>query len=178
RKHTSATAVHTMAKAITGRKEAQVSVVNYRKDGNAFVNLVSVVPLFGEHEGDPHGDVIWYVGFQIDLTVQTETIVSRVREGRYYASARRSTAVPPPRTSPALARLLAAPAFLTSFGIPGAGLPPDPTSHALNVLLLSELPDFVHVLSLKGAFLYCSPAVTRVLGWSPADLLGRALSDV
>ncbi|KAJ6612110.1 hypothetical protein B0H10DRAFT_2053520 [Mycena sp. CBHHK59/15] len=209
RKHTSATAVHTMAKAITSRKEAQVSVVNYRKDGNAFVNLVSVVPLFGEHEDDPHGDVVWYVGFQIDLTVQSETIVSRVREGRYYASAvihapqgksktiepaptpapapreRRSTAVPPPRTSPALARLLAAPAFLTSFGlhptlscVPGAGLPPDPTSHALNVLLLSELPDFVHVLSLKGAFLYCAPAVTRVLGWSPADLVGRALSDV
>ncbi|KAJ7084991.1 hypothetical protein C8R44DRAFT_554147, partial [Mycena epipterygia] len=45
RRHTSATAVSALAKAVQGRKEAQVSVVNYKRDGTAFVNLVSVVPL-------------------------------------------------------------------------------------------------------------------------------------
>ncbi|KAJ7735701.1 hypothetical protein B0H16DRAFT_1764662 [Mycena metata] len=29
-----------------------------------------------------------------------------------------------------------------------------------------------------GAFLYVAPAVTRVLGWAPAELVGRALADV
>ncbi|KAJ7447341.1 hypothetical protein B0H11DRAFT_1929712 [Mycena galericulata] len=42
--HTSTAAVQALAKAVGG-KETQVSVVNYRKDGAAFVNLVSVVPL-------------------------------------------------------------------------------------------------------------------------------------
>ncbi|KAJ7433506.1 hypothetical protein B0H11DRAFT_1939374, partial [Mycena galericulata] len=35
----------------------------------------------------------------------------------------------------------------------GRVLPPDPASHALHCLL-QELPDFVHMLRLKGAFLY------------------------
>ncbi|KAF8169881.1 hypothetical protein K438DRAFT_1854850 [Mycena galopus ATCC 62051] len=230
RLHTSPTAVRAIAKAVAGRKEGQVSVVNYRADGSAFVNLVSVVPLFGEHTDDPspNAECVWYVGFQIDLTKQSEGIVERVREGTYYSGAvvaisqtqrgllsnkstananqikgadvpppppqareRRSAAVPAPRVSPVLARLLSNPKFLKSCGImapPRAstnpnstttiGLPPDPTSHALHSLLLEQLPDFVHVLSLKGAFLYVAPAVTRVLGWTPAELVGRALADL
>ncbi|KAJ7217654.1 hypothetical protein B0H12DRAFT_1329394 [Mycena haematopus] len=183
---------------------------------SAFVNLVSVVPLFGEHADDPSptAECVWFVGFQIDLTAQSEGIVERVRDGRYYAGAvsqarrglpapqnqkpevapapqreRRTTAVPAPRVSPVLAHLLSSPRFLKSCGIPhppaphahaGAvtGLPPDPSSHALHALLLEQLPDFVHVLSLKGAFLYVAPAVTRVLGWTPAELVGRAIADL
>ncbi|KAJ7116130.1 hypothetical protein C8R43DRAFT_1242342 [Mycena crocata] len=311
RRHTSAAAVRQLAKAVAGRKEVQVSVVNYRKDGSAFVNLVSVVPLCGEFAdvesvGDygkaRSADVVWYVGFQIDLTAQSEGIVARVREGTYYAGAvraleeqeereaqaqqqkaieappppggdhtgtstaalanaanakapaplreRRTATLPAPRMSAALARLLGNPAFLASCGVQGGavahsshalagvaggpglgmgmgvgvgaggnmsaamgmtatatattagmgvganvpmgasanvsggvtsdlrGLPPDPASHALHALLLEQLPDFVHVVSLKGAFLYAAPAVTRVLGWAPAELVGRALADV
>ncbi|KAJ7019028.1 blue light receptor [Mycena alexandri] len=221
RRHTSNNAVRALAKAVGGRKEAQVSVVNYRKDGSAFVNLVSVVPLFGEHAdaGAKEGECVWFVGFQIDLTQQSEGICERVRQGTYYAGAlvslqqqaaatttatattkkttegavatttreRRSTAVPAPRVSATLARLLTNPAFLASCGVQGGavgvsgiggGIPPDPSSHVLHSLLLGELPDFVHVLSLKGAFLYVAPAVTRVLGWAPAELVGRALADV
>ncbi|KAJ7676123.1 hypothetical protein B0H17DRAFT_128500 [Mycena rosella] len=87
RRHTSPAAVRALAKAVSGRKEAQASVVNYRADGTAFVNLVSVVPLCGEHADDPAAEVVWFVGFQIDLTVQSAGIVERVREGRYYAGA-------------------------------------------------------------------------------------------
>ncbi|KAJ7792495.1 hypothetical protein B0H14DRAFT_2930809 [Mycena olivaceomarginata] len=222
RRHTSLPAVRTLAKAVGGHKEAQVSVVNYRADGSAFVNLVSLVPLFGEHVDDPspHAECVWYVGFQIDLTKASEGIVERVRDGTYYSGAvvslqaqqqqqpkakaieppvapqtreRRAHPVPAPRVAPLLARLLRTPAFLTSCGIhlsqptvsstgtnavAMTGFPPDPTSHALHSLLLEQLPDFVHVLSLKGAFLYVAPAVTRVLGWAPAELVGRTLADV
>jgi PAS domain S-box-containing protein/diguanylate cyclase (GGDEF)-like protein len=44
---------------------------------------------------------------------------------------------------------------------------------------LTELaPDFVAVLDLNGEILYVSPAVTRVLGYPPSELIGRPLLDL
>lgn len=83
RRHTSANAVRALAKAVGGHKEAQVSVVNYRKDGSAFVNLVSVVPLFGEYV-DEEG--------VSDFLYSTATVLSV----RYCTDATRS---PPPNAS-------------------------------------------------------------------------------
>ncbi|KAL5496016.1 hypothetical protein ACEPAH_3109 [Sanghuangporus vaninii] len=47
----------------------------------------------------------------------------------------------------------------------------------LNLVLLQHMPDFIHVLSFKGHFLYVSPAITRVLGYSPEDLIGKSVGD-
>ncbi|KAK7052200.1 white collar protein 1 [Favolaschia claudopus] len=212
RKHTDSTAVGALAKSIVGRKETQQTLLNYRKDGSAFMNLLTIVPLFGEHVDDEGAECVWLVGFQVDVSEQSAGIVERMKEGKYYTGAveaqqlqrvkpkagenipgtgtgqreRRMTTVPAPEMSTVLTRLLKNPKFLGSCGItqppvPGAatqGLPPDPTSHAIHSLLLEQLPDFVHVLSLKGAFLYVAPSVTRVLGWEPAELVGRTLADL
>ena len=45
-------------------------------------------------------------------------------------------------------------------------------------MLLENTDDVVHVLSLKGLFLYCSPAIRKVLEYEPHDLVGNALSSV
>jgi hypothetical protein len=45
-------------------------------------------------------------------------------------------------------------------------------------ILLENTDDVVHVLSLKGLFLYLSPACRRVLEYDPSDLVGVALSSV
>lgn len=42
----------------------------------------------------------------------------------------------------------------------------------------SQADDFVHVLSLKGSLLYCSPAVTRILEYEPSELVGSTLSSL
>ncbi|KAF7288189.1 White collar protein 1 [Mycena chlorophos] len=202
RRPASSGAIRTLAKAVSGRKEAQVTLVNYRKDSSAFLNLVSIVPLFDEDgsESGVRGDLVWFVGFQVNISLQSDGITRNIHEGIYDAAAilalkaaqskkddpkerRVASALPAPTMSADLTRLLAKPAFLATFGVavppaPTAGIQPDPTSHVLHSLLLGALPDFVHVLSLKGAFLYVSPAVTRVLGWAPADLVGHALADV
>ncbi|KAF7315996.1 White collar protein 1 [Mycena indigotica] len=196
--------VQALAKAIHGRKEGQARVVNYRKDGEVFVNLVTVVPLVDEDgsDGGIKGEVVWFVGFQVDLGKQTDGIAKRVHDGTYYAvpvlqqqkqagrtkkeeakERRAASIVPPPKMSIDLARLLQRPNFLVSCGATApttlhTGIQPDPTSHVLHSLLLDALPDFIHVLSLKGAFLYVSSAVTRVLGWAPAELLGHSLEDI
>lgn len=45
-------------------------------------------------------------------------------------------------------------------------------------VLLENTDDVVHVLSLKGLFLYCSPAIRKVLEYEPQELVGTALSSV
>ncbi|GAA5963319.1 hypothetical protein JCM21900_006555 [Sporobolomyces salmonicolor] len=49
---------------------------------------------------------------------------------------------------------------------------------AFHKLLLGHADDFVHVLSLKGSLLYCSPAVARVLEYEPSELVGSTLSSL
>jgi PAS domain S-box-containing protein len=45
-------------------------------------------------------------------------------------------------------------------------------------VLLENCDDVVHVLSLKGLFLYLSPASNRILEYDPSELVGTALSSV
>ena len=45
-------------------------------------------------------------------------------------------------------------------------------------VLLENTDDVVHVLSLKGLFLYLSPSSNRILEYDPSELIGTALSSV
>ena len=45
-------------------------------------------------------------------------------------------------------------------------------------VLLENTDDVVHVLSLKGLFLYLSPSSRKVLEYDPSELVGTALSSV
>ena len=61
----------------------------------------------------------------------------------------------------------------------GAGaLELEPDKRAFNKLLLGHADDFIHVLSLKGSLLYCSPAVARVLEYEASELVGATLSSL
>lgn len=48
----------------------------------------------------------------------------------------------------------------------------------LDKVLLENTDDVVHVLSLKGLFLYLSPSSRKVLEYEPVELIGTALSSV
>jgi PAS domain S-box-containing protein len=48
----------------------------------------------------------------------------------------------------------------------------------MDKVLLENCDDVIHVLSLKGLFLYLSPACRRVLEYEPSELVGAALSSV
>jgi PAS domain S-box-containing protein len=45
-------------------------------------------------------------------------------------------------------------------------------------VLLENTDDVVHVLSLKGLFMYLSPSSNRILEYDPSELVGAALSSV
>lgn len=49
-----------------------------------------------------------------------------------------------------------------------AGLDSDQARKSFNKLLLDNADDFIHVLSLKGSLLYCSPSAARILEYDPS----------
>ena len=212
RRFTSQQNVASMHKALSADKEVQTTLVNYRKDGTAFINLVSVIPVLGGVSGGPEeaNDIVWHIGFQVDLAEQPGIILDRLRDGTYLHDQRHTTrwnhqlhlpgggslvkseiydkkknlvSLPPLKMSDTLKSLLRSdlPPFnllaTASGAMASTALSADP-SHALSLLLLSHTPDFIHVVSLKGAFLYVAPAVTRVLGYAPSDLLGCSMADL
>lgn len=212
RRDTSQSSVAHLKKALAGDKECQASLTNYRKDGTAFLNLVSVIPISGGVAGENPDEVVFHVGFQVDLTEQPDIILQKLRDGTHAidypatprppasttttipplsgkkASAASTALIPAPRMSHTLQNLLADPRFVASLPIATTtNVPPpaaeDPTAnqnqnHPLSLVLLNHASDFIHVVSLKGTFLYVAPAVTRMLGYNPEELVGRSLADL
>ncbi|KAF4618243.1 hypothetical protein D9613_011686 [Agrocybe pediades] len=257
RTFTSHDAVVHLKKSLVADKECQTSIVNYKKNGAAFINLVTVIPVpAGDEDGDDDGEyeegvkreVRYHVGFQVDLTEQPNVILDKLREGSYvmdYAAQgdpagkararsslgqqvfpsagyqsnqqlqqsqqqqlgaglntrdRKANAIPPVMLSKELKKMLMDPVFLRSFrnhlsdssestsstmnasqvhvqaqtqnhNSPNGG------NHILHLFLLSAAPDFVHVVSLKGSFLYVAPSVRRVLGYEAEEMVGRSIVD-
>ncbi|KAG8216655.1 hypothetical protein J3R82DRAFT_6853 [Butyriboletus roseoflavus] len=266
RRFASPEAVSHMRKLLSSSKECQTTLVNYRKGGQAFINLVTVIPLRGGVHNMPEeaDEVAYHIGFQVDLTEQPNRILDKLRDGSYCVNngswgttsvasnaglrdmshglsqltrAQNMTNIGPKggrhgqmmsiAVSKDLRNLIADTTFTDSVSIstrtnmsgstgassgaaeqgsnattpltmlitpppsstsmnrmsasgntPTAGSIPVSVSPALSLLLLEFLPDFLLVLSLKGAFLYVAPSVRLVLGYEPQELVGRSISDV
>ena len=208
RRFTSQDAVAHLAKSSMADKECQTSIVNYKKNGDAFVNLVTIIPVPGGVAGnfDEQGDIVFQIGFQVDLSEQPNAILEKLKDGSYvvdYASPssqhhhqhsrpalpreRKVNAISPVVVSKELKRLLADPAFLRSLPVTtsttlqssaSVSSIEDPSiTQLLYLLLLEASPDFIHVVSLKGSFLYVAPSVRRVLGYEPDEMVGSCIAD-
>ena len=207
RRFTSQDAVAHLAKSSIADKECQTSIVNYKKNGDAFVNLVTIIPVPGGEAGnfDEQGEIVFQIGFQVDLSEQPNAILEKLRDGSYvvdYASPssqhhqhsrpalpreRKVNTISPVVVSKELKRLLADPAFLRSLPLTtsttlqssaSVSSIEDPSiTQLLYLLLLEASPDFIHVVSLKGSFLYVAPSVRRVLGYEPDEMVGTCIAD-
>ncbi|KAJ4470150.1 photoreceptor A [Lentinula aciculospora] len=236
RRFTSNEAAACLRKHSVADKECQTSIINYKKSGDAFINLVTIIPIKGGDISAPHEDdqVIYHVGFQVDLTEQPNAILDKLKDGSYianYAANDPVTIIPPSMSSlnggslglhPLMSRdrkmnsipapvmtsefkaMVEDPVFMSNYPIsiggnadclsPSSTVPSSmttpysdhtdlitvgpPGNHSLSMLLLEYAPDFIHVVSLKGTFLYVGPSVRRVLGYEPEELVGKALSDI
>ena len=220
RNHTTRDAVALLRKSLMADKECQTSIVNYKKDGSPFINLVTVIPVPGGLSGAQHeeNDYIYQVGFQVDLNLQPHAILEKLRDGSYLVNYgvhsnlapqhvarqvqslqhssngrdKKANAIPPIVMSKELKRLMTDPAFLNAIPLSTSTTVSQPApsstvttqeetapgaSHLLHLLLLEASPDFVHVVSLKGNFLYVAPSVRRVLGYEPDEMVGASISD-
>ncbi len=57
--------VSKLREAIKNKQEIGVTMRNYKKSGELFYNHLEMTPLF-----DPHGNLLYYLGVQFDITTQ------------------------------------------------------------------------------------------------------------
>lgn len=75
RKFADSQVVYEMKRHIESAEECQFLNVNYKKSGEPFVNLITVIPVSLD---DSTGNVTHFVGFQVDLLQQSHAILNRV----------------------------------------------------------------------------------------------------
>ena len=179
RKYVDDRAVLHLKNMINQRQEAQISLINYRKGGQPFMNLLTMIPIAWESD-----EIRYYVGFQVDLVEQPTSITNKNPDGTYQINYQRGWL----------------PRYVFNPSENGRGkdpeldrsIPKDEVTTVLSTIntdselskriwdkvLLENTDDVVHVLSLKGLFLYLSPACKAVLEYESHELVGTALSSV
>lgn len=173
--------VYYLKNRISDKKEAQRSLINYRKGGQPFMNLLTMIPICG----DDSDEIKYFVGFQVDLVEKPTSVEGKTASGLYtvdYSQGQLPRYVWQP------------PDALASRDIGGQTISRDDVSAVLTSInnhteselakrmwdkvLLENTDDVVHVLSLKGLFLYLSPSCRHVLEYDASELVGTALSSV
>ena len=72
-------AVFYLKNRIATKREAQRSLINYRKGGQPFMNLLTIIPITGED----NTEIKYFIGFLVDL-VETPTSVQREAHSSFY----------------------------------------------------------------------------------------------
>ncbi|KAH9807869.1 putative white collar 1 photoreceptor [Melampsora americana] len=192
RKHSDSNAVYHMKAHIMAGKESQSSIINYRKNGQPFVNLVTVIPIqWGSDE------IAYYVGFQVDLVQQPNAIMANKGNGTYMAHSLSTEAkcLPAPILKSSkiqeireIRPLPVSPPNSQHSGLLVQNLPPV-VSRRVSALpdtkslksdfktVLYQNHDLVMVVSLKGTLFYVSSACQRMLEYEEEDLVNQNISS-
>ncbi|KAG7113182.1 White collar 1 protein like [Verticillium longisporum] len=175
-------AVYNLKQKIHEGKEVQQSLINYRKGGKPFLNLLTMIPI----PWDDPDEVRFFVGFQIDLVECPDAIASSqdaqgVQVNYMHSDIGQYIWTPPNagQWEPENGQTLGVDdvsTLLQQFN--PKGLVSDWHKQSWDKMLLENADDVVHVLSLKGLFLYLSPSCKRVLEYDAAELAGNTLSSI
>ncbi|KAJ3092903.1 blue light receptor [Quaeritorhiza haematococci] len=79
RKYVDNQVVYQLKQSVDLRQECQYINVNYKKGGEPFVNLITIIPIMG----DSPNEIAFFVGFQVDLMQQSRAILRRLEDGSY-----------------------------------------------------------------------------------------------
>ncbi|KAF2199756.1 blue light regulator 1 [Delitschia confertaspora ATCC 74209] len=180
RKYVDDNAVMYLKKMITLQREAQISLINYRRGGQPFMNLLTMIPIPWDTDA-----IRYFIGFQVDLVEQPGSMLNKNPSGSYRVNYQRGVSMPSyifnpdmQRPDPQLGQTISKDQVsdvLANYGVSGES---EITRRIWDKVLLENTDDVVHVLSLKGLFLYLSPSSTKVLEYHPNELVGTALSSV
>lgn len=174
--------VYYLKQKILQEKEAQRSVINYRKGGQPFMNILTVIPITGED----NMTIRYFVGFQVDLVEMPASVQGKNANGIYNINYSHSTLPRYIWHSPENAvrqaidfgQTVSWEDVSTVLACISAGTESELMKRMWDKILLENTDDVVHVLSLKGLFLYLSPSSRHVLEYDASELVGTALSAV
>ncbi|PHH71427.1 hypothetical protein CDD82_6525 [Ophiocordyceps australis] len=173
-------AVYNLKKMIQEGQEVQQSLINYRKGGKPFLNLLTMIPIPWDTD-----EIRYFIGFQIDLVECPDAISGQELDGvkvNYKHSEMEQYIWNPPQSSqwePGDGQTLGVDdvsTLLQQFNPKGHAS--DWHKQSWDKMLLENTDDLVHVLSLKGIFLYLSPSCRRVLECDAREMTGTSLSTV
>ncbi|OAQ74411.1 GATA transcription factor LreA [Purpureocillium lilacinum] len=172
-------AVYNLKRMIHGGSEVQQSLINYRKGGKPFLNLLTMIPITWDTN-----DIKYWIGFQIDLVECPDAIsgqeLGSVKVNYKHSDIGQYIWTPPASSQwePESGQTLSADDVSTLLQqFKPKGLVSDWYKQSWDKMLLENTDDVVHVLSLKGLFLYLSPSCKRVLEYDAGDLVGNPLSS-
>ncbi|UKZ90171.1 uncharacterized protein TrAFT101_005200 [Trichoderma asperellum] len=173
-------AVFNLKRMIKEGREVQQSLINYRKGGKPFLNLLTMIPIPWDTD-----EIRYFIGFQIDL-VECPDAISGQEMGGVKVNYKHSDIgqyiwTPPPSNhlEPENGQTLGVDDVSTLLQQYNPnGLVSDWHKQSWDKMLLENADDVVHVISLKGLFLYLSPSCKRILEYDAADLVGNSLSSV
>jgi len=183
RRYTDNATVYSMKQSLSEFKECQFTLINYRKGGEPFINLITIIPISWENEDE----IAYFVGFQVDLVEQPYSIMNRMKDGTYVVNYKLSDS--PISIPRAVTETRSYTQDLMNSNVVKVNSPfavdlstltgiSDPTeAEDIFFRALVEQIDFVHVLSLRGVFLYVSPDCKRILEYDEDDLIGHSLSE-
>ncbi|KAI7865668.1 hypothetical protein BDF14DRAFT_1822214 [Spinellus fusiger] len=189
RQYTDNQAVYHLKAQMLQSNEHQASIINYRKGGQPFVNLITVIPICIDSN-----ETAFFVGLQVDLVEQPNAILEKMKDGTYLVNYQQMN-IPPYIPS---GNLICEPVDDYFRELPTIEAPSTPSlvgqeilslvkcsgenenqfQQEWNKLLLEQSEDFIHVLSLKGFFLYCSSSSSNILEHDPEELVGHSLSSI
>ncbi|KAK9474525.1 uncharacterized protein V1510DRAFT_405971 [Dipodascopsis tothii] len=174
-----------MKTSLLAGEEIQCAIVNYKRGGEAFANLLTMIPITWDGP-----EIAFYVGFQVDLHDQPQAILDASKSLSYNVNYRRSQ-LPAQLSSDARA------AYRAALGVGKHGRAPalkwddaaeilstigtydmDITAQLLSNAFLSNAEDLIYVISTKGVFFYCSPSSRKILEYAPDELVGTSLFDI
>lgn len=174
-------AVYNLKQKIAEGKEVQQSLINYRKGGKPFLNLLTMIPIPWDTS-----EVRYIIGFQIDLVECPDAIASHQGPGTMKVNYKHSDIGQyiwtPPASSqwePENGQTLGVDdvsTLLQQFNPKGSVS--DWHRQSWDKMLLENADDVVHVLSLKGLFLYLSPSCKRILEYDAVELVGNSISSI
>lgn len=72
RKYVDDDSVYYLKRMVNTRREAQMSLINYRKGGQPFMNLLTMIPIAWDSD-----HVKYIIGFQVDLVEQPNSVLNK-----------------------------------------------------------------------------------------------------
>ena len=184
--HTDNGAVKHLKKHCTRIQECQASLINYRRDGSPFINLVTIVPIGWGDSTEP----VFLVGFQVDLVEHPGAVLERSSNGLYVVNYNNDAATQGQGSTTMSEDVNALQAKkdhdeeekASKQGMMAQELAELIGSGSTETtkwarVLLENSNDLIHVLSLKGTFLYVSPSVERLLGYKAEEMVGKSISE-